>query len=145
MITRRRILSVAGAAAAVAGFGGAHAAARPIVGITLPLTGVQAPVGKELRLGYEAALGDVADLDIQDDEFKELKTSGNMAAFAANPQIIASTGIVGTPHARAAIKAAVAGQLPVVGIKSARVPRICATATSLSFTCARRTRTKLAR
>ena len=117
MITRRHVLSAAGAAAAVAGFGGAYAA-RPAVGLSLPLTGVQAQVADELRQGYEAALAGVAELDVVDDESKPEKTLQNVEAFVGKGQIIATTGIVGTPHAKAAIPSAVAGQLPMVGIRS---------------------------
>lgn len=114
---RRSFITCAGAAAMVGGFGAALAT-RPTVGISLPLTGVQAAVAAEMRQGYTAALAGVADLDIQDDQAKGEKAGKNVEAFAANPSIVAATGIVSTPSAQAAIPAAVHGQLPLVGIRS---------------------------
>ncbi|MEJ8837752.1 ABC transporter substrate-binding protein [Ramlibacter sp. AN1133] len=120
MVTRRQALVAVGASAGiVASYRPARAAAsRPTVALTLPLTGVQATVAKELQLGYAAALSDSADLLVLDDESKAEKTAANMTAFGADSRVIASTGIVGTPHAKAALPIAIAAQLPLVGIRS---------------------------
>jgi ABC-type branched-subunit amino acid transport system substrate-binding protein len=117
-LRRRSLLSCAGAAAMVGGFGGAIAANRPVVGISLPLTGVQAAVAEEMRQGYTAALSSVAELDILDDGAKPAAARKNMEAFAANPNVIATTGIVSTPSAQQAIPVAMQSQIPLVGIRS---------------------------
>lgn len=116
MTLGRRSL-IAGAAAALPIFAVA-AKARPVVGISLPLTGVQAPVAKELRSGYTAALRHVADLHVLDDESKPALSAKHMREFAGMSSVVATTGIVGTPHAKEAIPVARDGGLPVVGIRS---------------------------
>ncbi len=117
-LSRRRLLTTTGVAALTASFSAIGANARPAVGISLPLTGVQGAVAKELRAGYEAALAPVADLVIVDDESKADKTAVAYEGFARDGSIAAATGIVGTPHAKKALPHAVAGGLPVVGIRS---------------------------
>lgn len=111
-----RLGAIAGAAAAIPGF--SLASSRPVVGISLPLTGVQASVASELRAGYAAALRNVAELHILDDQSKAELTAKHMRDFSAMPSVVATTGIVGTPHAKAAIPVAREGGLPVVGIRS---------------------------
>ncbi|OYU43791.1 MAG: hypothetical protein CFE44_16465, partial [Burkholderiales bacterium PBB4] len=53
-----------------------------------------------------------------DDEAKAENTAKLVEQFARDQSIVATTGIVGTPHAKAAVPRAVAGGLPVVGIRS---------------------------
>jgi len=118
MLNRRRLI-LAGAATGAAGLPTfAIGASRPTVAITLPLKGVQATVAKELQAGYIAALQETAELIFEDDESQVAKTVRNIQAFAANEKVVATTGIVGTPHAKAAIPVARDGNLPVVGIRS---------------------------
>lgn len=116
MISRRLIL--ASTAAAVAGPAFAVTARAPKVGLTLPLTGVQASVAAELRQGYAVALKDRAEIVVLDDESKADKAAKHVEVFAADDSVVATSGIVGTPHAKAAIPKAVQGQLPMVGIRS---------------------------
>jgi ABC-type branched-subunit amino acid transport system substrate-binding protein len=118
MITRRHVLAT-GAAACVAGVPTfAIGASRPVVGLSLPIKGVQATVAKEMLSGYTAALEGVAEMRVLDDESVAAKTTKNIDSFAADSAVIATTGIVGTPHAKEAIPVARAGNLPVVGIRS---------------------------
>lgn len=116
MTLSRRNLVLGAAAAGVSTF--SIASSRPVVGLTLPLKGVQGAIAKEMLVGYSAALEGVADLKVVDDESAADKTAKNMEAFASDGSIVATTGIVGTPHAKAAIPIARAGNLPVVGIRS---------------------------
>lgn len=55
---------------------------------------------------------------VLDDESKVDKTVANIQALAGNGDIISASGIVGTPHAKAAIPKAIEGRLPLVGIRS---------------------------
>lgn len=116
---KRRSLLVAGVAAA-AGMPIARAG-TPVLGLTLPLTSVQAEVAMELQGGYELALK-AADSPIRlmvlDDSSKPNQTAENVKHLASNPDVIALSGIVGTPHAQAGIPVARAAGLPVVGIRS---------------------------
>ena len=125
MINRtRRSLFLASAASvatlAVPSLGRAAPGAMSI-GLSLPLTGPQAEVAKELLAGYEIAIhesgGQVA-LMVLDDESKPERTVQNVKTFAADSSVLAISGIVGTPHAQAAIPIAVQLGLPVVGIRS---------------------------
>lgn len=116
--TRRSLLSSAAAAAAsLAAPSLGLALGRPVVGITLPLTGVQAVPAREMKVGYEAALSRVADIKFLDDESNADKVAAHMAAFA-DSDVIATSGIVGTPHAKKGLPVAIKGGLPVVGIRS---------------------------
>lgn len=117
MISRRILLRSAASAATIAACGQVRAA-LPTVGISLPIRSVQATVAVELQRGYEAALDGVANLQILDDESKPPATAKNIEKFADDASVIAATGIVGTPHAKLAIPIAIAGGLPLVGIRS---------------------------
>ncbi len=114
---RRREL-IAGVAASIAAPRLAISAA-PSLGVTLPLTGVQAEVARELEVGYRLAAGESGlDLRILDDESSPAKVAANVRQLGADPNVLALSGIVGTPHAQAGLDAAKDVGLPVVGIRS---------------------------
>jgi branched-chain amino acid transport system substrate-binding protein len=100
----------------------AVAARSPLqLGLSLPLTGVQAEVANDLKLGYELAFRATRSglaLKILDDQSKPERTAENIKAFADDPGVIACSGIVGTPHAQAALPVALKGGLPIVGLRS---------------------------
>ncbi len=119
---RRRTLLV-GAAASIAGYP-LHSMTKTqdkLIGLSLPVTGVQAEVARDLELGYRLAFQS-SNPDLQllvlDDGGEAGRTASNVKAFVNNPNVIAITGIVGTPHAQQAIPLATAGGLPIVGIRS---------------------------
>ncbi len=120
---RRTLLHGASASLAVA-TGTVRANTRIRVGVPLPFTGVQSEVANDLRAGYEMAFVRANDsgLNIEaiwaDDEAKADNTARLVEQFARDRSILATTGIVGTPHAKAAVPRAVVGGLPVVGIRS---------------------------
>ena len=94
-------------------------ASAPTVGVTLPLTGVQAEVAKELEIGYRIALGELGvAVRVLDDESLPEKVAANVKTLANDSSVVALSGIVGTPHAEAGLKVAKASGLPVVGIRS---------------------------
>lgn len=101
--TRRTFLNAVGSTAATLALPSIAAPARPVVGISLPLSGVQAVPAAEMKAGYEAALGAVADLVVVDDESKPQATATMIDQFAKDDRIVATTGIVGTPHAKSAL------------------------------------------
>ena len=120
---RRTLLSYAAAAALHATATQATPAkgAEKIIGLSLPLSGVQAEVGKDLEQGYRLALkanGSDYQLLVLDDGGEAPRTATNVQAFVSNSNVIAMSAIVGTPHAQAAIPVATAGGLPIVGIRS---------------------------
>lgn len=117
MNTRRTILRTAATAAAVASLP-ALATSKPLVGISLPLAGVQAVPAREMQIGYAAALDQVANVEFVNDNSNPETVAANVSKFAEGGNYLATTGIVGTPHALKALPAAVAGGLPVVGIRS---------------------------
>ena len=117
-LSRRQLLVATGAAGLTASFQAAASNPRPVVGLSLPGTGVQATVARELFAGYEAALKATAELIVVDDESKADKTAEAYESFGRDSRIVAATGIVGTPHAKKALPAAVEAGLPVVGIRS---------------------------
>ena len=91
------------------------------IGLSLPTTGIQSEVGADLAIGYKLALeGSQSQLRLKvlDDAGDAKRTAQNTATFAADPTVIALSGIVGTPHAQAALPVAREGGLPVVGIRS---------------------------
>jgi branched-chain amino acid transport system substrate-binding protein len=91
------------------------------IGLSLPLTGVQSEVGTDLELGYKLALlgsDSPLRLKVLDDAGDAKRTAQNTAAFVSDPTVIALSGIVGTPHAQAALPVAREGGLPVIGIRS---------------------------
>lgn len=108
--------------ACAVGMPGGWAASPPnVLGLTLPLTGPQAEVAKELLAGYQIALagaGGQLSLKVIDDMAKPDQVVANVKQLALNPSVIAVSGIVGTPHAQAALPVAIQMGLPVVGIRS---------------------------
>lgn len=124
-MSRRQLLkSVGGLLLAPALVSRAWAQAVPKVGICLPFTSVQSEVAQEMRAGYQlafdrsAASGFEAKPVWADDESKPELTNKLIAGFASDPNVIAATGIVGTPHAKAALPTAQHSYLPIVGIRS---------------------------
>jgi ABC-type branched-subunit amino acid transport system substrate-binding protein len=97
----------------------ALSATTPTLGVTLPLTGVQASVAKELEIGYRlAAAATGVSIQVLDDSSSPANVAKNVQQLAADPSVFALSGIVGTPHAEAGLAAAKAAKLPVVGIRS---------------------------
>lgn len=91
------------------------------IGLSLPLTGVQSEVGADLEMGFKLALlgsDSPLRLKVLDDAGDAKRTAQNTATLAADATVIALTGIVGTPHAQAALPIAREGGLPVIGIRS---------------------------
>jgi ABC-type branched-subunit amino acid transport system substrate-binding protein len=122
MLHRRDFIQRAGASASVlAAPGIVLAAPQQIIGLSLPATGIQAEIASELLVGYELALkasrSNLA-IKVLNDESKEELTARNITALSGDPSVIATSGIVGTPHAIAALPIAVAKGLPVIGIRS---------------------------
>lgn len=97
----------------------AAAQGSPVVGLSLPLTGPQAEVAKDLLGGYSVAFKSSGiGMLVLDDEFKPEKTVANIRTFAANKDVTAVSGIVGTPNAAAAIPVARELGMPIVGLRS---------------------------
>lgn len=124
---KRRTLMQGACASALGVAGVARAASAVKVGIALPFTSVQSEVALDLRTGYELAFTNAGlqGVDIEpvwaDDESKAEKTAQIVEGFGRDRSIVATTGIVGTPHAKAALPRAVAAGLPVVGLRSGAV------------------------
>lgn len=128
MLTRRNLLAsaIAGATSSIPVMG--FAAKTPIpnldlpaLGLTLPVTGVQAEIARDLLDGYELAAlasGGAFRVVALDDSSKPETTANNISALANDPRVLAVSGIVGTPHAKAALPVAVQSGLPVIGIRS---------------------------
>lgn len=94
-------------------------AARPVLGMTLPQSGVQAEVAKELEVGYRLACAEAGlDLRLMDDASVPDRVADNIRRLAADPAVMALSGIVGTPHAEAGLAAAKDAGLPLIGIRS---------------------------
>lgn len=114
---RRRALLLSAASAAGAPM--LARAASPTVGVTLPLSGVQAEVARELEAGYRMAAAEAGvGVVVMDDESVPDRVAENVRQLAADPSVTVLSGIVGTPHAQAGLAAAKKGGLPVVGIRS---------------------------
>ena len=121
MLNRRHILTTASVLAASVALPKFAFAAEPVIGLSLPITGAQAEIAKDLLAGYEKALKAVNGplvLRVLDDGIAPETTAKNMETLAADPQVIGISGIVGTPNAQAALPVAVRLGLPVVGIRS---------------------------
>lgn len=124
---KRRILLQGACASLALASATVRANPRIRVGVPLPFTGVQSEVANDLRAGYEMAFMRAKDsgLNVEpiwaDDEAKADNTARLVDQFARDPSILATTGIVGTPHAKAAVPRAVVGGLPVVGIRSGAI------------------------
>lgn len=125
MINRRKTLQAATALAAPWVLRHARAASVARVGIPLPLTGVQKEVASELKEGYKLAFdrsrrrGGIEILPLwQDDRSDAALTSSFVESFGKDKAVLACSGIVGTPHAKAALPAAANYGLPVIGLRS---------------------------
>lgn len=124
MIARRSLLQALVASAAGAAWAPAFAVQRARVGVILPLTGVQSAVANELLIGYRLAvesgkrLGVELELVVEDDRSEAARTKEAVARLGADSGVVAVSGIVGTPHAAAAIPAARAAGLPLLGLRS---------------------------
>jgi len=126
-VARRNFLQGAAALSAPAFLRTVHAAQTAHtakIGIALPFTGVQAAVADDMRKGYElafkqaAAYGVAISAVFEDDKTDAKETARIIKSFAGDSSIVASTGIVGTPHAKASLPAAIGGGLPLIGIRS---------------------------
>lgn len=121
---RRRTLLYGAAASLAVATGSVRANTKVRVGLPLPFTGVQSEVANDLRAGYEMAFNQAAELGVSvepiwaDDLAQPEQTARLVEQFAKDRSFIATTGIVGTPHAKAAVPRAVVGGLPVVGLRS---------------------------
>lgn len=125
MIGRRSALRALVASPAVLHFGTSRAMSRTRIGLSLPLTGVQGTVANELLAGYQLAAkraelkgAGAFELVIEDDRSEADRTRANIEAFGRDPRIVATSGVVGTPHAKVAIPAARVAGLPIVGLRS---------------------------
>ena len=121
MLNRRHILTTASVLAASVTLPEFVFGAEPVLGLTLPMTGAQAEVAKDLLAGHETALKAVGGplvLRVLDDGFTPEKTAKNVDILASDPQVIGISGIVGAPNAQLALPVAVRMGLPVVGIRS---------------------------
>ena len=123
-VGRRNFLQGAAALSAPAFLRTAHATQTAKIGIPLPFTGVQAAVADDMRKGYELAFKQAAADGIaisavfEDDKTDAKETARIIKSFAGDPSIVASTGIVGTPHAKASLPEAMSRGLPLIGIRS---------------------------
>lgn len=124
MSSRRSIVRTLAVGPWFLSFGVARSAVRARVGLSLPLKGVQATVAQELLAGYQLSAaaarqaGIELDLLVENDDSKPLKTAELIQKFGLDPTVVATTGIVGTDHAKAAIPGARTAGLPVVGLRS---------------------------
>ena len=120
-IHRRQIITQATAAATACVLPSFAYAANQAIGITLPLTGIQAEIAAEMQAGYQLALASqnsTLKLMVLDDSSDAKRAAENTRALASSKQVIALSGIVGTPHAQASLPIAVDAGLPVIGIRS---------------------------
>ena len=121
MIQRRKLIANSSFFAASVSLPNFGRAAQHRLGLSLPLSGTQAEVAKDLMTGYELALraaGGNVTLKVLDDSGSPEKAAKNVEALGLDPQVIGLSGIVGTPHAQLALPVAVKFGLPVVGIRS---------------------------
>lgn len=119
MITRRKLIFSGGAAIASAPFV-ARASVTPVLGLSLPLTGVQAANAQDMLEGYQlasAAMGNSFRIEVLDDGSDPARTVENIKKIEAMG-VLATSGIIGTPHAQAAVPVASAAGLPVIGMRS---------------------------
>lgn len=119
--TRRHALRIVAISASAWSFTSIASAASSSIGLSLPLTGVQAETAAELLAGYQLAIdaqGSPLSLTVLDDASDAKRTAENVKKLASMTSIVALSGIVGTPHALAALPLAAEFSLPVVGIRS---------------------------
>ncbi|AKJ28818.1 hypothetical protein AAW51_2127 [Caldimonas brevitalea] len=89
------------------------------------MEGVQSEVARDLLTGYQLAFDRAEDeydfrlrVLVEEDRSNPALTARNIEAFAKDRTILASTGIVGTPHAEACLPIAEEAGLPIIGIRS---------------------------
>lgn len=123
-MNRRLVLRSAAVLAAPALLGHARAASRARVGVSLPLTSVQSGVAQDIQAGLQLAFarGRERGVDLipewEDDRSEPDRTSRAMQLFGRDASFVATTSIVGTPHAIKALPVATQYGLPVVGLRS---------------------------
>lgn len=91
------------------------------VGLSLPLTGVQSAVGKEMLDAYQLAFEEAGrpfSISVLDDGSDVNRAVENFKEFSSGKRILMSSGIVGTPHALAVLPVIKDAKLPVIGIRS---------------------------
>lgn len=119
---KRREMLTSCAGAAILGFPAiVRAAPTKAIGLSLPLSGVQAEIGKEMEYAYNLAMegtGRPYRLIVRDDASKVEGAVDNYRAFASDSSVVACSGLVGTPHTVAVVPIARAAALPLVGIRS---------------------------
>lgn len=119
-----RVISSAALACGPAVLTYARAASKVRVGISLPLSSVQAGVASDLQAGLSLAFARGRELGVEvapeweDDKSDPDRTASAIGAFARDGSFVATTSIVGTPHAIKALPLAVQAGLPVVGLRS---------------------------
>ena len=119
--TRRLLFRVLAGACAVASPVLSFTAPVKKIGLSLPLTGGQSEVAIDLLAGYKlgcAAGGSGIQVEVLDDLSSPEKTAANIGRLCGDPDVVAVSGVVGTPHAQASIPVARAAEVPMVGIRS---------------------------
>lgn len=106
--------------------GEAHAKSNIVIGQSLPLTGPQAGIARNIRTSTEALVqmvnkqgginGRKLVLKVMDDEFKPDKTAANIKTLVETDNAIAITSLIGGPHILAAKPVAYSLGLPIVGV-----------------------------
>ena len=121
---RRQLLQAAAALAAPSVLSHARATSRVRVGVSLPLSSVQAPVAADLQAGLQLAFARARERGLEivpeweDDKSEPERTAKAIELFGKDGSFAATTSIVGTPHAIRALPVATQLGLPVVGIRS---------------------------
>ena len=121
---RRVVLQSIAALGAPAVLCHARAVSAVRVGISLPITSVQSAVAADLKAGLQLAFARAQQrgMDIspewEDDKSEPDRTCAAMERFGTDPRFLATTSIVGTPHAIKALPVAARVGLPVVGLRS---------------------------
>lgn len=122
-----RIFSSAALAGGPAVLMHARAASKVKVGISLPLSSVQAGVAADLQAGLLLAFARGRERGVEitpeweDDKSEPDRTAKAIGAFGRDAGFVANTSIVGTPHAIRALPVAVQTGLPVVGLRSGAI------------------------
>jgi branched-chain amino acid transport system substrate-binding protein len=121
---RRLALQTIAALAAPSVLTHARAASRVRVGVSLPISSVQSGVAADLQAGLLLAFMRARDRGMEvvaeweDDRSDPDRTAKAIEQFGKDSSFVATTSIVGTPHAIKALPAAVRTGLPVVGLRS---------------------------
>jgi len=116
----RRSLMLAGATA-LTNFPALSQSSLPILGVTLPLSNAtQQEVATDLLKGFKLGAESAGNFAIHalDDASDPKACAANIETLAKNSRVLGVSGIVGTPHAEAALPIAVKHRMPVYGIRS---------------------------